>query len=321
MIRGAIASAVVMAVLTVSTLRAAPPAPPPDAPAAASPFTVRPQSFQSNCFVNFGEDGRPQNTSFNCSLGLVISHDHTVNVTSYKDIRVTQIVTDTGANLQPVDSNMMGQPFFNRVNRFNNGMFNNGVAMNAGRPQFMINVQLPFPPVNAKKLAIVAGQMTVQIAVGPVRQVQFPSMKDVAGKHVRIQGLANDVSVVIYNDRHEGRARVELPQPAAALMTEVRFTDAAGRNIPTNEAGSGFNGTTYTQYYAGTIPDDAKATLSFYDHIDNKDVKFVVRDIPLPQPAPAKEDEVVLHAEPAPAEAPQATRPANDAAALKAVVE
>ena len=251
---------------------------------------VRPNSLQINSYVSFNEQGVQQSSQTSCNLGLMVSCDPHLNPVSYKNLQLTRIVTDTGAELAiPDNSNQAAAQ----------------LSVQPGdRARFGMNFVLPTPPPNAKSFAEITGKMTLQCAVGPIKQAALPVLKESAGKRIRIEGLAGELALTISrNDEPAGRpgrvmtrVGIELPNAAAPLLAGARFTDAAGNDINAQDSGTSSNGTSMTRYYYLQASDTTKIILSFHHKLEEVETPFTIRDIGLPQAPPAKGGELTVKA-------------------------
>jgi hypothetical protein len=293
----------------------------------APKLDVRPNSLQINSYVSFNEQGQQASSQTNCNLTLMITCDGNLHPVGYKNLKITRIVTDAGGELTPQDLN---------------GQNASQISVQPGqRASFPINLNLPSPPATAKAFATITGKMTLQCAVGAVKQANLPALKEIVGKRIRIEGLAADLWLTFTrNDENMGGPRaankmarlgLEMPLASFALLANARFTDVAGNEIAAQNSGASNNGTTMTQYYYLKTTDTMKTTLSFYHRLEELETPFTVRDIALPQPPPAKGGDMVIKALPpeqAAAEALKIAGGANDKAptkpdpnALRAVIE
>jgi hypothetical protein len=277
----------------------------PKADAAVPPpsvtFTMRPTNFQISQYVNYDDKGEVQNAQFNCHLSVQASYKSSVRLTGIQSIEVTKIVTDTGQEVAPVPQQREYRPDFQR----NEAMFHMMLTM-------------PPPPARAKSYAEITGKIKVSYGEGEMRYATIGPWKDVLNHTIRVEGLAQPLTLMLRGEPSNRRFRLEYPRTTHAVLDAIRAQDGHGRDLRLENQGSGYSDAQFTRYLAPMLPDDGYLVISFYSRVQDAELPFTITNVALPQPPSAKA-ELVVQATPKPQRVPAKADEAGKQ--LKVIVE
>jgi hypothetical protein len=225
---------------------------------------VRPVTLQLNSYMQFDDAGNIRTAQQNCYLNVKFVYSDDLVVTGCRSVKLTQIVADNGAKLAP-PPNM------------------NGPLQPQQRGLMQMGLALPQPPNGARAFSEISGVLTVQIAVGATKLTAFGPIKDIEGKHTPFGEGGDQVFFTLRREKigQINRVSVEMPQRAGSMLSTIRFLDEAGKPINTQDGGAAFDGSNWRRFYMLDLPDTAKVELQFYGKIEDVDVPFSIRDLPL----------------------------------------
>ena len=225
---------------------------------------VRPVTIQFNSYMQFDDAGNVRSSQQNCYLNVKFVYSDDLVVTGCRSVKLMRIVTDTGTVLPP-PPNIIGP-----MQPQQRGLMNMGLV-------------LPPPPAAARSFAQISGVLDVQLAVGATKQALFAPMKDLDGKHTPFGDAADAASFTIHREKigQVGRVSLEMPQKAGAMLASIRFLDESGKPLQSQDGGAAFDGSNWRRFYMVDLADTSKVELTYYPKIEDIEVPFVIRDLPL----------------------------------------
>lgn len=272
-------------------------------------LNFKPQSLQFNIHTRYDDEGRVSTQQQSGSLTINAFYNPKTLPVGYKDVTLTRVVADNGLELSPLP-NSRSYPYFNS-NR------------SGEHPFFSFTVMIPYPPADVHGFSEISGTLTVQVGTPPLKQIVLPPLKDILGKHVRIEGLANthawvEIRVSPQYNQNDQTIMVEMPNDLLIQLSSVALvTPQDARTILKYSGGSG-GCSKSVRYYQAPSNGDSRLELEFYSGIDEVPVKFSLHDLPLIPQAVFKKQEAATQPVPAPS---AEKSPAPSTGELKAVIE
>lgn len=282
----------------------------PGAPAGEPPrieLDFRPANVQMSNSIQFDEKGQPQGGYGNCYANFNVYGKTAARLVGYEPVKITKLTGPAGQSLPLPAGNSSG---VSRMNRRNEAPW-----------LFSASISLPLPPDHLRSLGEISGTINVWYAVGATRVAPIGPFKDIAGKSIRIEGLAKPVTLVINDEKPQNRIRIDVPRAFEMLIDRIRAFDAGGRDLNANDSGHGWNDNTAQRYLSVRMPDDGKLQISFFEDARSVTVPFKVLNLPLPQPPKGKGAEVVVKAVPAEELRLAPGEKKDDAPPLKVIVQ
>lgn len=229
-------------------------------------FKIRPSSLQFSSYVNFDEEGKPNNIQQNGYLQVHVVCPTGVAPTVYRDAQLLEMVTDTGARIGGTSDKQNGTL----------GEFSERAA------EFGIGFRLPLLPSGTRQLKVVTGKFTIRYGVGELRQVELGTLQQIDGKKVRIDGLERPLTVTVRRQDRNNRVQVEAPTEDGPLIAEVRFYTPESREVQSRSQGWGSNNDTVYRMVSVKATNDVRVVLGVYPKLEDLVVPFALQDLPVP---------------------------------------
>lgn len=244
--------------------------PPASAPGADPAFECRPGRLGMTRYRNWQNDGKRTNDNRDFQVGLRFFTKGNVTVVGWKDVVVTQAISDAG---EAVEINRQGG--FSREGRMD---MDRRRMREGDDPAFEIDLNFAWPSKPCNGLSKITGTVTAQIATGAPKKAELKPFKDVLGKVLEIAGIpGGEVSV----DKPDGGDGVTLryPNTLQDKILGVTFLDGAGRELRMNGWGGGSNNNEVERNYHLKMPDDGVIVISIAPESKSVVVPFTVEGV------------------------------------------
>ncbi len=246
------------------------------------PLELRVSNIQLNAYANFDEQGKLQNQNQNCYLGIRVRLPDDRPMLGIREVNAARMDTDLGQSVLSPQS---------RVNLGRNYNF----RQNQNEWQH-VSIPMQLPDAKARQLREVSGTITVQLGQLPVRVALLPAIKELDGRRARIEGLGGNPSVRVgaaltqRGNNVPPRVDLHLSQSDAILIEQIQFRRNGSNLSGTFEGTNGGNNSIQLMFRCPGADEQTQVEISFYDRIEEVEIPFVLRDVPLIRWGPEKED-------------------------------
>lgn len=247
-----------------------------------APLELRVSNIQLNAYANFDEQGKLQNQNQNCYLGIRVRLPDDRPMLGIREVNAARMDTDLGQSvLSPQSRVNMGRSYNFRQNQ--------------NEWQHM-SIPMLLPDAKARRLREVSGTVTVQIGRLPVRVALLPTIKELDGRRARIEGLGGNpivrvgASLTQRGNNVPPRIDLHLSQSDAVLIEQIQFRRNGSNLSGSFEGTNGSNNSIQLMFRCPGADEQTQVEIGFYDSIEEVEMPFVLRDVPLIRWGPEKEE-------------------------------
>jgi hypothetical protein len=251
---------------------------------------VTPAGITAHQSVSFDEAGTCRGSDSQMSVSLLARFPGIDGLVGYRDLALTEALTDTGEKLQL------------RYGSNRRPIFSSNTATS-------LSLSLTFAPTTlCRSLVRLEGTFTALVATGPRRQVTLAPLDEwVVDQVAEIEGFAGG-SLRLTRNVTDDQVTLECGSALRGLIDGVRFTDQNGVEIPSRSMGGGGNDpdSSFTLVFHVNTDRAAGVVVTFRPQLVAVPCAFALRDLPCrvgpvvsKPPKPVKPVDAAPPAEPA----------------------
>jgi len=276
-------------------VNAGPPVVPAEVERGGVSVRIHPNQIGIDRSRRFDEQGRTQQLNNRMSMYFQVAITSERTVLAYRDLGVDRLRDGWDRELTLPDESNRGRNGWTTIQP------NRHRGQNDAATQFSFGFNTEAPGADVRVLSEVGGRIGLRVAEGELRAIRLAPLGDYLGKRLRVRDMG-DVRLMVGRNNERGEAGVQLSLPAERMpqIREVRFFSAEGRGLPGGDSSwQRRQGGTETRVYRAAPPDTATMEIRVYPGVEELNLPWTVRDVPLPAPADAgPAEELALDTQP-----------------------